>query len=142
MKEQKPTEAEERARIEEQKRVLIAAVQAQNERQAERALYECRPNWAEGLDERQWGLVGHCRSYVNEGARGLPGHQLMVIVDHLASELEMAGIATKHREAVEFEQWLKGTFGTLVQGNTLKERVWSVIRHYATQMGRWIAQEE
>ena len=142
MREQKLTEDDARARCEEQKTVLMAAIQADQERQAERSLFECRPNWAEGLDERQWGLVQHCRSYVNEGARGLPGHQLMVIVDHLADELEMAGIATKHREAVEFEQWLRETFGSLVQGNTLKECVWSVIRHYATQMGRWLKEND
>ena len=142
MKEQKLTEDEARNRLEEQKAALMAVIQAQNERQAELMLYDSRPNWAEGLDERQWGLVQHCRSYVNEGACGLPGHQLMVIVDHLASELEFAGVATKHREAVEFEQWLNNTFGSIVQGNKLKDRVWSVIRHYATQMGRWVAEEK
>lgn len=103
---------------------------------------ECRPLWAQGLDERQWGLVQHCRSYVNEGAHGLPGHQLMLIVDHLACELEEAAITPAHKEIVEFEHWLNHTFGSLVKGGTVKERVMSVLEHYINQMGRWLAKEE
>ncbi len=138
MKEQKMTDDDARARCEEQKAALMAAIQAEQERQAELALFEARPTWARELDERQWGLVQHCRSYVNEGAHGLPGHQLMLIVDHLASELELAGITPEQEEIIEFEQWFRQTFGSLVQGGTVKERVMSVVRHYATQMGRWL----
>lgn len=100
-----------------------------------------RPFWARGLSDRQWAIVKHCRNYVNEGAGGLPGHQLMLIVDYMASELELADVAPEAYEYLALERWLQSTFGNLVQGNTPMERVFSVIRHYINQMGRWLKED-
>ena len=66
----------------------------------------------------------------------------MLIVNHLASELELSNTTPEQNEVIEFDRWLQQTFGNLVEGDTLKEGVWSVIRHYATQMGRWVAEED
>lgn len=136
---QKLTEEGARAQCEEQKETLMAALELEQRRLAAQIYYKERPAWARELDLRQWGLVQHCRSYVNEGMHGLPGHQLMIVVDKLAVELETAAITPEQKEVIEFEHWLHATFGKLVRGDTVKERVWSVIRHYVTQMARWTA---
>jgi hypothetical protein len=103
---------------------------------------EKRPFWARGLDDRQWGLVQHCRSYVNEGSHGLPGHQLMLIIDYMADELALADITPDTAECRQLCCWLDQTFGAIVQGDTVTERVLSVVRHYINQMGRWLSEKE
>ena len=47
--------------------------------------------WIEQFDERQRGLIHSCRQYVTDGAPGLPGHQLMLIVAQMAALLDAAG---------------------------------------------------
>lgn len=44
--------------------------------------------WLESFDDRQMGLVHSCRQYVTDGAPGLPGHQLMLIVARMAALLD------------------------------------------------------
>ena len=44
--------------------------------------------WIEQFDERQQGLIRSCRQYTIDGAPGLPGHQLMLIVARLAVFLD------------------------------------------------------
>ena len=44
--------------------------------------------WLESFDDRQMGLVHSCRQYVTDGAPGLPGHQLMLIVAKMAALLD------------------------------------------------------
>lgn len=47
--------------------------------------------WIEMFDERQRGLIRSCRQYVTDGAPGLPGHQLMLIIGQMAALLDAAG---------------------------------------------------
>ena len=47
--------------------------------------------WIEQFDDRQRGLIHSCRQYVTDGAPGLPGHQLMLIVGKMAALLDEAG---------------------------------------------------
>lgn len=47
--------------------------------------------WIGQFDERQQGLIHSCRQYVTDGAPGLPGHQLMLIVAKMAALLDAAG---------------------------------------------------
>ena len=47
--------------------------------------------WIELFDDRQRGLIHSCRQYVTDGALGLPGHQLMLIVSQMAALLDAAG---------------------------------------------------
>ena len=49
--------------------------------------------WLEQFDERQKGLIHTCRQYVTDGAPGLPGHQLMLIVAKMAALLDAAQVA-------------------------------------------------
>ncbi len=49
--------------------------------------------WLESFDDRQIGLVNSCRQYVADGAPGLPGHQLMLIVAKMAAILDVNRIA-------------------------------------------------
>ena len=44
--------------------------------------------WLESFDDRQMGLVHSCRQYVTDGAPGLPGHRLMLIVARMAALLD------------------------------------------------------
>ena len=97
-----------------------------------------RPHWAVGLDDRQWGLIQNCRLYAANQPSGLPGHQLMLIVAVLAGRLEDADITPTEQEAGEVQRWLVATFGNLVDGDTLMEKIESVLCHYINQMGRWV----
>ena len=47
--------------------------------------------WIGQFAERQQGLIHSCRQYVTDGAPGLPGHQLMLIVGKMAALLDAAG---------------------------------------------------
>lgn len=47
--------------------------------------------WPEQFDGRQMALIHSCRQYVTDGAPGLPGHQLMLIVARMAALLDAAG---------------------------------------------------
>lgn len=47
--------------------------------------------WIDQFDDRQRGLINSCRQYVTDGAPGLPGHQLMLIVARMAALLDAAG---------------------------------------------------
>ena len=47
--------------------------------------------WIEQFDDRQRGLINSCRQYATDGAPGLPGHQLMLIVAQMAALLDAAG---------------------------------------------------
>lgn len=42
------------------------------------------------FDDRQRALIHNCRQYVTDGAPGLPGHQLMLIVAKMAALLDAA----------------------------------------------------
>ncbi|HUT14838.1 MAG TPA: hypothetical protein VMY98_01165 [Anaerolineae bacterium] len=44
-------------------------------------------DWSQELNPRQAGLVRHCLTYEKEGAHGLPGHQLMLIVATLVKRI-------------------------------------------------------
>ena len=46
--------------------------------------------WEIAFDERQAALIRSCRQYVTDGAPGLPGHQLMLIVAKMAALLDAA----------------------------------------------------
>lgn len=46
--------------------------------------------WLNDFDERQCGLIRSCRQYATDGAPGLPGHQLMLIVAKMAALLDAA----------------------------------------------------
>lgn len=50
---------------------------------------------------------------------------------------EEAEGARKLAEYDTLDEWLRNTFGNLDTGGTLQERVENVVRHYATQLGRW-----
>lgn len=58
------------------------------------------------IEEQKRELMRAIQAYANEGTHGLPAHQLMTIVDQLASELESTD---------EFDQWLRQTLGSLVK---------------------------
>ncbi len=47
--------------------------------------------WEVVFDERQRALIHSCRQYATDGAPGLPGHQLMLIVAKMAALLDAAG---------------------------------------------------
>lgn len=47
--------------------------------------------WIDQFDDRQRALIHSCRQYVTDGAPGLPGHQLMLIVAQMAALLDAAG---------------------------------------------------
>lgn len=49
--------------------------------------------WPAHFDERQMGLIHSCRQYVTDGAPGLPGHQLMLIVSKMAALLDAIDVA-------------------------------------------------
>ena len=49
--------------------------------------------WSEHFDDRQKSLIHHCRQYVTDGASGLPGHQLMLIVAQMAALLDAVDVA-------------------------------------------------
>ena len=57
--------------------------------------------WIGQFDERQASLIHHCRQYVTDGASGLPGHQLMLIVAKMAALLDAAGSAFSFDVEVE-----------------------------------------
>ena len=99
---------------------------------------DTRPHWAAGLDDRQWGLIQNCRLYAANQPSGLPGHQLMLVVAILAGRLEDADITPTEQEAGEVQRWLMATFGNMVDGDTLMEKIESVLCHYINQMGRWV----
>lgn len=52
---------------------------------------EMKPgHWADAFDKRQGDLIRSCRQYTADGAPGLPGHQLMLIVAKMAELLDKA----------------------------------------------------
>ena len=62
---------------------------------------ESNGNWDDMFDERQRGLIASCRQYVNHGAPGLPGHQLMLIVAKMAALLDKAQKANQEYQEKE-----------------------------------------
>ena len=57
--------------------------------------------WTEQFADRQRGLINSCRQYATDGAPGLPGHQLMLIVAKMAALLDAAGSAFSFDVEVE-----------------------------------------
>lgn len=58
--------------------------------------------WTVQFDERQRGLIHSCQQYVIDGAPGLPGHQLMLIVAKMATLLDLsAGVPLATPEGKE-----------------------------------------
>lgn len=49
---------------------------------------EKQEGWLEQFNERSQALIHSCRQYMTDGAPGLPGHQLMLIVAQMAAMLE------------------------------------------------------
>ena len=56
-------------------------------------------------------------------------------------QIDFLFISQQVGELNELREWLHNTFGELAQGNTLREQVESVVRHYATQLGRWAGKQ-
>ena len=54
----------------------------------EKMVWTVFEKWPQLFDERQCNLISSCRQYVADGAPGLPGHQLMIIVAKLAVLLD------------------------------------------------------
>lgn len=48
--------------------------------------------WLEALDERDRRLVQNCTAYANGNPAGLPGHQLMLIINTMAQLLDNAEV--------------------------------------------------
>ena len=46
--------------------------------------------WLVAFDDRQRGLIGNCRTYTANQPSGLPGHNLMVIIERMAAMLDAA----------------------------------------------------
>ena len=68
--------------------------------------------------------------------------QLRLQVDAQRREIERleAENARLQADLREANDWLGAAVGSLVQGDALQERIESVVRHYATQLGRWAGQ--
>lgn len=49
-------------------------------------------NWRRYFDSRQLGLIEDCRKYATGNPSGLPGHQLMLIINRMADLLEDADL--------------------------------------------------
>ena len=48
--------------------------------------------WREEFDERQLGLIDNCVLYARNAPSGLPGHQLMLIINKMFTILEHGGV--------------------------------------------------
>ncbi|MBE2197522.1 MAG: hypothetical protein IAE79_02855 [Anaerolinea sp.] len=47
-------------------------------------------NWMSAFDERSQRLICNCQVYAANDPAGLPGHQLMLVVAHMANMLTIA----------------------------------------------------
>ena len=46
--------------------------------------------WRAGFDDRQQQLIDNCKTYTGNNPAGLPGHNLMVIIERMAAMLDAA----------------------------------------------------
>lgn len=47
-------------------------------------------HWSAAFDDRQWRLIANCRVYTASDPAGLPGHNLMIIIERMAAMLDAA----------------------------------------------------
>ena len=58
----------------------------------EKMVWTVFEKWPQLFDERQRNLIHSCRQYVTDGAPGLPGHQLMLVVSKMAGLLDAVDV--------------------------------------------------
>lgn len=59
-------------------------------RVAEETLTEPGLPWTSGFSEREIRLIQNCKSYTGGDPAGLPGHNLMIIIERMAALLDAA----------------------------------------------------